>query len=265
MPVLHRDGADVFYDVCGEGPTVLFLHNILCNRHVFDGAIDRLQGQFRCVRMDVRGHGDSAPPLRPYDVADLVGDALAVLDAVAAPSAAIVGLSLGATVAMELTLGHPGRAQRLVLMGGSVGVDPWITRLKNSALANLVRLVGPRRLLLSQATPLLFGTTFRRESPDQVKAWEDAMMRLSALGLYSSVRVWSRRRSLQAAVAAIACPTLVVVGDEDVSCPPAFSEAIRAAIPGARLESIARGGHALTVERPMETADVLHRFLSLPS
>src|SRR5712675_1696281 len=143
MPSVDRDGARICYERRGSGsPAVIFAHNILCDRRVFDGVIERLEGRLRTLNVDLRGHGESPVPGRAYDARELAADLAAVLDAEGISQAAVVGLSMGATVALELALRSPERVSSLVLLGATAREDDLLTSARNAFLSPLVRGFG---------------------------------------------------------------------------------------------------------------------------
>ena len=104
----------IAYDVRGAGPTVVLLHGGILDRRMWDYEAGAWSSRFRVVRYDLRGHGRSADIGAPYSASD---DLAAVLDAVGAPRAHLVGLSKGGSVALDFALTHPNRVDRLVLAG----------------------------------------------------------------------------------------------------------------------------------------------------
>jgi pimeloyl-ACP methyl ester carboxylesterase len=103
------DGVTIAYDVVGEGPPVLFLHGLTNRRQGWGPVTDLLVGDFTCLRIDLRGHGDSSPA-SDYGIGALVGDVRAVADEFGVEAPAIVGHSLGATVAVVCAALNPVRA-----------------------------------------------------------------------------------------------------------------------------------------------------------
>lgn len=103
------DGTTIVYDVAGAGPAVVFLHGLTNRRQAWEPVTSLLHDRFTCVRLDFRGHGESsAAPA--YDLAALVGDLRAVVEELALDSPALVGHSLGATVAVVSAALHGARA-----------------------------------------------------------------------------------------------------------------------------------------------------------
>ncbi len=107
---LQRRGSPaIAYDVAGEGPPVVFVHGLTSYRQTWEPVSNLLAPDFTCVRMDLRGHGaSSAAP--DYSMLSLVGDVEAVVQELASGKPAVVGHSLGASVAAVYAAVHGARA-----------------------------------------------------------------------------------------------------------------------------------------------------------
>jgi pimeloyl-ACP methyl ester carboxylesterase len=265
MPALERDGARIVYEVtqpaAAGAPAVVFLHNIFCDRRVFEAAVAALRDRYRTIAIDFRGHGDSQAGPAAYTIEDLAGDVRAVMDREGVARATIVGLSIGATVAMELALAHPARVEGLVLMGADADADTLVTAARNRLFNAAVTVLGMRAFVLSEVGKTLFGRWFRTEAPDRFAVFRERLARFPPRAARRSMRAWSSRRPLLARLPALAMPTRVVVGDEDLSCPLPCGEKIAAAIPGADLVRIPQAGHTMPAERPAETTQAIATFL----
>jgi pimeloyl-ACP methyl ester carboxylesterase len=267
VPRLERDGTYVHYQVTSpagvgsDAPAVLLLHNIFCDHRVFAHAAATLARHYRTIALDFRGHGASELPARPYGIDDLVADCVGVLDAQGVKRASVVGLSLGATIALELALRHPDRVDRLVMMGADVEPDGWLTRVRHALLLGLLRLIGFRRILVGEVAKVLFGKSFRAEAGPALAGWSDRIRGLGARAAGYALRCWKQRPMRTDELAGLRAPLLVVVGDEDVSCPPACGEKIQRAVPGAKLVHIPAAGHTMTAERPEPTTAAITTFL----
>ncbi|MBI3506875.1 MAG: alpha/beta fold hydrolase [Proteobacteria bacterium] len=263
MPAIERDGARVVYEVRGSGPrTILLAHNILCDRRVFDGVIARLDGGWRAIAVDLRGHGESPVPERAYSARDMADDLAALLDAEAVETAAIAGLSMGATVALEFALAYPKRVSSLLLLGGTARRDDLKTTARNAFLSPLVRAFGVRGPILQKAVTSLFGASYRAENRPEFAAWTEKIRRLAPRAAYYSLRAWRTRADFAPRLAEIAAPTLVVSGEEDVACTPAEGEELHRGIRGSAFVRLPRAGHTMAAERPAELAAVLREFLT---
>ena len=106
----------------GAGPTVVFVHANVADRRSWAGVLARLEGSCHAVTYDRRGFGSSRPSPEPFCHVD---DLLAVLDAVGADQAWLVGASAGGGVALDAALLAPTRVRGLVLLApGGIGGAP---------------------------------------------------------------------------------------------------------------------------------------------
>jgi 3-oxoadipate enol-lactonase len=106
VSVASVNGGRLWYDEAGSGEAVLLLHGGLGDSGLWEPVVPLLAEQFRTVRTDLRFYGHSTGPAVPWSWAD---DAVGVLDALGIDRAAVVGLSLGGKVALDLALAHPER------------------------------------------------------------------------------------------------------------------------------------------------------------
>jgi pimeloyl-ACP methyl ester carboxylesterase len=103
------NGPTIAYDVAGRGPLVMFIHGLTSVRQTWDPVTALLAEEFTCVRLDLRGHGASSRAAE-YSMLSLVGDVRALVDEVALGEPAIIGHSLGASVAAVYAAAHGARA-----------------------------------------------------------------------------------------------------------------------------------------------------------
>ena len=107
----RSDGAD-------DAPALVLLNSVGSTTEMWTPVVGALAEQFRVIRIDHRGHGDSppSPPGTPCTLADLGADVLAVLDELGLERVHLAGLSLGGMTGMWLAIHHPDRISRLALL-----------------------------------------------------------------------------------------------------------------------------------------------------
>ena len=103
------DGSAIAYDIAGHGRLVMFIHGLTSNRRGWDPVTSHLVQEFTCLRVDLRGHGDSSTAT-DYSMASLVGDVRAVVELIGLDEPAVVGHSLGASVAAVYGAAYNPRA-----------------------------------------------------------------------------------------------------------------------------------------------------------
>lgn len=172
---------------------------------------------------------------------------------------ALVGLSMGGYIALEIMRQAPGRVARLALLDTSARADtPEQTERRRSLIA-LAR-SGPMEAIADRLFPILVHPS--RHADDRL---QQVVRRMAAeTGPEAFTRqqtaIMSRADSREG-LGAIKCPTLVMVGDADELTPPELSAEIAGGIPGARLVAVPECGHLSTLERPRFVTDTLLDWL----
>jgi len=235
---------------------VVLGHSFLCSGEMWAPQLPALTARYRVVNVDYRGHGGSSRPPRAFGLYDLVDDVLAVLDELSIERAAWVGLSIGGMVALRAALAAPERVAGLVLLDTSAEAERRRKRAKHRALALGARLLGMRPLLPA-VLPLFFGRTTLETRPDLVAAWAARFEAMDHVAISRTLTALNRRDSVLEDLGRIRVPTAVVVGEEDLSLPPAVSRRIAAAIPGAELTVVPGAGHLANLEQPERVTELL--------
>jgi 3-oxoadipate enol-lactonase len=106
VSTVEVNGGRLWYDESGDGPAVLLLHGGLGDSGLWEPVAPLLAERFRTIRTDFRFYGRSTGPAVPWSWKD---DAVGVLDALGIGRAALVGLSLGGKIALDVALAHPDR------------------------------------------------------------------------------------------------------------------------------------------------------------
>ena len=248
-------------DSGGGGECVLLVHAIGMDHRMWDEAAAFLARDFRVVRVDLRGHGRSPVPPRPYSLEALADDVAAVLERLRIAKAHFVGLSLGGMVGQAFALDHADRLGRLVLANTTSSYGPegramWQARARAVESGGLAAI---KDLVLSR----YFSDAFREEHADIVEAIARRFLRSPAqgyLGCCDAIADLDFTRDLSR----IHARTLVIAGEKDAGTPPAMSEAIASRIAGARLAVLAGAAHLSAVEKPAEFNALARDFLASP-
>ena len=258
MAFVRAGDITVHYELGGrkDAPVVLLANSVGTNFHVWDPQAAALAERYRVLRYDMRGHGLTDCPAGPYTIAQLGDDARHLLDALDIDSAHVVGLSIGGLVAQRLAAIAPGRVRSLVLCDTANIIGPpsrWDERIAAVSTGGLASIVDG-------VMKVWFTGRFIAARPDVVRGFVNMLTR-SPLAGYIACCHALREADLREDDARIACPTLVVVGDQDTSTSPAVARELCAAIAGARLEIITQAAHIPTIEQPEALNKLLLGFL----
>ncbi|HEX4034937.1 MAG TPA: 3-oxoadipate enol-lactonase [Solirubrobacteraceae bacterium] len=239
-------------------PPLLLGGSLGTNLAMWEPELSALEPTRRVIRFDHRGHGGSAIPSRPWEIADLGHDVLALIDSLGYERVAYAGVSLGGMVGMWLAANAPERVERLVVICSSARIEPpevWAER------ARTVREAGSVTVVADAVIERWFTPEYARSSPE-VMSWMLEMLRGCPAEGYAACCEVIERLDLRGELARIRTATLVVGAAEDPSTPPWHSEAIATAIPGARLVVLEHGAHLAAVERPDEVSSLILEHLA---
>jgi 3-oxoadipate enol-lactonase len=263
MAEMHTPmGRTIHYDVSGEGPPLLMIVGHLVARRAWDEVVPIFARDYRVVTIDNRDAGDNEPETAPYTIADMAGDALALLDGLGIPRADVVGHSMGVAIALRLVLDHPDRVDRLILVSGAAAEptpdgtarpvtppsrDTWIADPRERARKRSVAVVGPGYF---DTRPEQLETVVAQERDNRI-TYEGMVRQLQAMsGEFSRPDLGT-----------ISVPTLVIHGDHDPLVPLARGETLGTEIPGAHLIVLPGVGHRPFVERQDEFVRAVRGFL----
>lgn len=239
-------GAKFYFTVQGQGQPLLCLPPFPCD-HAFYARQSPLAGAARLVGVDYPGTGRSADA-GPITLELLAQDLLALLDALEAERAVVLGVSLGGYAALALYALAPERVAGLILADTRSEADMPEQVRQRAQTADRLLTEGPG--VLTERVSQLFGASTRQEHPDWVATLQDQVSRERGKGLAELTLAMGRRPDRTPLLSAIRCPVLVVCGAEDTVSPPAGMERMAAAIPGAAFHVIPRAGHLSPLEQP---------------
>lgn len=240
---VERDGVRNYFAVFGtEGPWIAFapLFQIV-HIQLLKATVPYLSRHFRVLAMDLRGNGRSDRPAdeSAYEFEHYYRDFVAVLDRLSIESLAVVGVSATTMTAIRLAAEQPQRVTHLIVAGGYAE-----SLLNDPAFVAKIE-VQSRQMQEDWPAYLdwFFTTVF--SEPHSTKQYEDGVR----YGWASTGQVvdWARTGWLDQDVRDLAktvtCPTLVIHGDDDRRIPYEKGLAIHQLVPGARLLTVAGGGH----------------------
>lgn len=269
MPTIDSNGATIAYTDTGAPPglpsaqTVVFGHGLLFSGWMFHPQIEALREHYRCVTIDWRGQGDSPPAPTGYDMDTLTSDAVALIRELDVAPVHWVGLSMGGFVGQRIAARHGELLRTLTLLDTSAGPEDPAGARRYKLLARLQRLIGVRPLL-GRVKPLMFGPAFLADPANAatIAEWVRRVARLDRTATRNAVFAVSDRAPIDAEIANITVPTLVVVGADDQPTPPAQAERIATHIPHAQLRIVPDCGHSSSLEQPAAITGLLQRFLA---
>lgn len=257
MPWIEANGTSFHYKIEGNaGPTVILLHELGGTLDSWDGIVPGLAASHRVFRFDQRGFGLSEKVRAQFTLDTLVDDVQALLRALALSGPYhVVSIAASSMQALLLMERDPKTVASLVFCNPAPGVDASRAEALE-AIASQAEREGIRGVL-----PQMLDRSYPPELSDR-ETYENYRGRYlgnDPVGFALAFRVLAvtdKRPSL----GKVACPAMVVGGNQDVVRPVAGSQAIAGQIPGARFEAI-DAGHFMPSTNPKALLALLLDFL----
>ncbi len=230
------NGVKIWYAIFGRGEPVILLHGGLANSNYWGNQVRALEGRYRVIVMDSRGHGRSTRNDQPYSYDLMAGDVVAVMDFLKIPKAAIVGWSDGAILGLDIAMKHPERVSKLFAFAANS--DPsGVADIAQSPVFNAF--IARAEKEYEKLSP----------TPTEYKAF-----------LAQITKMWETQPNWTADdLKRIAVPTCIVDADHDEAIKRENTEFMAANIPSAGLLLQPEVSHFSFIQDPDQfTADVLH-------
>ena len=245
------DGAEIFYQVVGQGPTITLLHGSFVGRGAFTRQLSALGEQFRLLLITSRGH-DGTDVTLPEDFSfstTEIEDVCAVLDAENVAQTHLVAHSTGGATAFALARDRPDRVNKMVL------IEPTLQQLLPTEVYQQVS---------QEASPIIAAS----EAGDEVAVWQGIMEaaggdKWRSLDETKKLRIVNALRPLSPLLAPhlrqllnfsvteddvrqLQAPTLLFYGDDSIFFEPVISarfESLRADIQQIQVENSGHNVH----------------------
>ncbi|HEX9068035.1 MAG TPA: alpha/beta fold hydrolase [Ktedonobacterales bacterium] len=250
------DGRKLAYtEVCPAEPrgTVLLLTGLAAKRQGWYHQMGPLGALYRTIAIDHRDAGDSDLTPAPYTTGDQADDAAEVLRALGVSQAAVVGISMGGFVTLELALRHPELVSRMTLTSTSAGGPTHVRPRVADTLSLLLGRIG------SQEPGARALRTYRRiTAPGFADAHPEDMARIAQIGRYRPQSAAAYQRQWRACLghdvttrlSQITALALVIHGTADPLVRVENGRYLAQHVPGARYLEYAGIGHVPIIECP---------------
>lgn len=249
----------------GAGPPVLLIHGSGPGVTAFANwrlVLPELQDSHRLVAPDMAGFGYTEAGEVSFDLDRWVRQCTGLLDELGLARVSVIGNSYGGAIALRLAIDHPGRVDKLVLMGAAATPFPitdgleavWGYEPSREQMAHLLRdvFVYDNAAITDDLIDLRFKASTRPGFHE----------RFSALFPPPRQRWVEALSPAPDELAGIAAPTLLVHGRDDKVIPMSGSQQLAEQIPNARLEVIAECGHWVQIEKTAEFVALVREFLA---
>lgn len=264
MPIIHVNGAALYYEENGTGTeTIVLAHGLLWSCRMFDAQVAVLQERYRCIAFDFRGQGQSEVTRDGYDMETLYQDTAALIEELHCAPCHLLGLSMGGFIGLRLAARQPELIRSLLLLETTADPEPGENIPRYKQLALVARWIGPG-IVADRAMSIMFGQKFMTDPAraEERRLWRQRMSSNHRVGVSRATLGVLARKGVYDEIGKIRVPALIIVGDQDVAVPLINSQRLHEGIPGSRLVIIPGAGHTSTVEEPAAVNTAITEFLS---
>jgi 3-oxoadipate enol-lactonase len=238
---------------------VVVIHGLGCDWRHWSRQIGWLSHSRRTVAPDMRGGAGKTRYAHPgWTTADMAGDVHAVIADLGLRRPALVGISMGGTVALQYALEHPAGLSRLVLVDSFAGIPAELAAVRDEQLAFIeahsLREIAEQRMAVA----------FTANADPGTRAWVTEMIAGGDLAGYRSQARATMTFDARHRLGEIAVPVTIIHGELDAVLPAAFATLMGDAIPRAAVHILGGDGHFPNLEDPGRFNPLLASALGIP-
>lgn len=268
MPLLVTDPPHtgiVHYETYGRGRPVLFLHGWLGSWNLWRETIEDIGKDFKTYSIDFwgfgesRGTGENTDNLQSFRVSSFVEMVDQFMDKLGIPKAAIVGHSMGGTVALSTTIRHPEKVVKACCIGSPINGNSLNFLLKLSgvpAFAFIVWRFPPLLRLFLR----IYARFMARDGKKMAQMISKDVSQLTMESFFQSIGTL-RETNLMTMLDKIQVPTLGIYGKRDIIVNPNQRTLLSTGVPHAQIEYIPDAGHFPMLDTPELFISTLRNFL----
>ena len=241
----------------GETP-LLLMHPVGLDLTWFGPQFEAFGGERDVIAFDMPGHGQSGYLAQAPSFEIMARAAEAVVEEMGSRPVDVLGVSVGGMIAQTFALRRPDLVRSLSLVATLCTFSPEL-RQALRVRAGVARTEGMARIA-QLSNERWFTPAFRARRPDMMERTRRSLLQQQR-EFHAAMWEMIANLDLETQIGAIACPTLVLAGDADVSAPPAAAEKIVGAVPCASLRIMPDVGHFPPFEVPDAFNAILQAFL----
>ncbi|MBM1170808.1 alpha/beta fold hydrolase [Microvirga arabica] len=263
------DGIRLFYESTGTGTPIVFVHEFGGNHWSWEPQVGYFSRRHQCITFSARGYPPSDIPedVEKYSQARAADDIIDVMNTAGSDKAHLVGLSMGAFACLHAALRYPDRIRSAVVAGAGYGSEKEHQDFfrRNSEQVALGFEERGARAFASVYGESASRVQFQEKDPRGWQLFVERMAQHSDKGAANTMRGVQMRRpslyDLEAELAALEVPLLLVVGDEDDhSIQPGIF--LKRTVPRCGLAMLPKSGHTLNLEEPALFNQLLTEFIT---
>lgn len=261
MPFTSTAKVKIFYEVKGEGDTLVLLHDLFQDHHIFDSWVVELSKSYQVIAVDLRGCGQSELGKDLFTIKEMAQDVKALLKELKIEKFSLLGNSMGAAVALAVAREHQDGCEKLILGNGFIHLSEivkWSLEIIEEMFSHKVSLKEVYKLYM----PWILSSRFF-DNPEDIKAIikviEKSKHPIKAKSFKFLVQALMKFNATSW-IKKIKTDSLVVIGEEDIFTIFKESRSLVRALENSQVE-LFPGGHSSFQEGPNRFKEIAENFL----
>ncbi|MFO7837616.1 MAG: alpha/beta hydrolase [Candidatus Thorarchaeota archaeon] len=255
MDLLEKEDTKIAYEVSGNenGQKIILIHGLFLNADCWKYQLPVFEPDYQVLRFDLHGHGRSIKPGERFTIRNYVTDMEILLDHLGWDDDFIfIGHSLGGMVALVYALENRDSVDRMVISSSYCFVSDEATtdvlgRVKSNPVHDFAMGISKRGL--SPYDEEIAEWVAKQMSDHMSK--KDAMLATAASAKFN---ICEHLRDLEV-------PTLLIVGEEDITTPVWASEMLHEWLPNSELVIVPNAGHLVILDHAEEFNEQVRSFV----
>lgn len=247
---------ELYFESTGEGEPLIFIHAGFSDRRDWNHQIEPFGKEFNTIVYDQRGSGKSSVPTIPFSPAD---DLKAIMDHLKITKTAVIGHSLGGTIALDFALQYPERVSSLILVAPGLNGHVWSTEHSEwfktiwslSQLAEMTKqAMSASFYMLAMDNPDIKSEIemITKENLEKILAWKNFDLQ------WFFPEPISKLKELKT-------PTFVAYGNKDSQDIKQIVHTLSENLPNIKVIQVQNADHLLNFEQPHELNTLILNFL----
>ena len=250
MPQVDTNGIKIEYRFDGKegAPYITFVTGIANDLTMWDAQVAALGKEYRTLRYDLRGHGDSLATEGDYSMELLVRDLAGLLNELNIQKTHLVGLGLGGAIVQAFAIEHPQRVNALLPCCCRAKMVPEFAEMWHK-LREAVANEGVE-VIVEPTVQRWFSDEFKAANPKVLQDVRNMIRATTTLG-YLGVTAAFLGLNLEDKLPQIKAPTLYLSGaDDKMGGPPALMAELAKKVPRAQHHSVPKAAHIANIQNP---------------
>lgn len=264
MAIFQNQNTSIYYEVYGVGQPLVLLAGLASDSQSWMSVVPELSKHFTLILPDNRGCGRTKCPVDEITIEKMAEDSVALIDYLGLNRVHLMGHSMGAMVAMQIATQHPEKVNRLVFAASTAKLSE-----KNKSLIRDWVTYWEKGLPMELWFRNLFYWIFSPQFFENSTIVEESLkLAINYLWMQNIEQFEAQVETIcqfdmEASLAKINNPTLIISGDQDILFPCEETEKMFQILPNHKSLILSNVAHSIFIEQAVTSVEAVINFLNL--